>query len=95
MGINPFHPIGIFVVNDHPIFRDAKQKRILMLDSAILSSLRQFHESQARPATLRQSQHECAKFGAGRAILRLGRRTSGEYPFTSHPCAPLSAKEGG
>ena len=24
-----------------------------------------------------------------------GRGTSGEYPFTSHPCAPLSAKKGG
>ena len=94
MGINPSHPIGIFVENDHPIFRDAKQKRILMVDSAILSSLRQFHESQARNLAV-QSQHERAKFEAGRAILRLGRRTSGEYPFTSHLCAALSAKEGG
>jgi hypothetical protein len=95
MGINPSHPIEIVVEDDHPIFRDAKGKRILMIRFGLFFQV--FGSSiNLRATTLRlkastnaQSSERVVQFSA------FGRGTSGEYPFTSHPCAPLSAKKGG
>ena len=95
MGINPSHPIGIVVEDGHPIFRDEKGEEdshdsIRLFCQVFGSSMNlRGHDLGLKASMNAQSSERVVRFSA------FGRETSGEYPFTSHPCAPLSAKKGG